>query len=143
VAFLPAGRPFNPHQALHYDGDNRLAVIAGAAHGFEPDQRRRALTVVVADVDGKADLAGNAFAPAGGKRQQKEHIPQPAGFVLAGNARGDGSREPSLSVPPCDKPTAPPPGGPEATTGEPPLRLEAATRPEVRSKVDPENWATN
>jgi hypothetical protein len=53
-----------------HDGDNRLAVVPGAAEGLEPDQGRRALPVVVAEVDAELDL--RAVASTGGERQQAD-----------------------------------------------------------------------
>jgi len=37
------------------NGQDQLAVVPGAAHGLEANQRRRPLAVVVADVQGEGD----------------------------------------------------------------------------------------
>jgi hypothetical protein len=47
-----------------HDRDARRAVIARPAEGLEPDQRRGALPVVVADMDAEAQLAGGVALPA-------------------------------------------------------------------------------
>jgi len=36
-----------------HDGEAGLALVVGAGHGLEADQRRAALTVIVADVQGE------------------------------------------------------------------------------------------
>jgi hypothetical protein len=58
----------------HHHGENRLAVVTGAAHGLEAHQRRGSVAVVVADVDAEAQLAGVAVAPA----QRKASIRTPS-----------------------------------------------------------------
>jgi hypothetical protein len=46
----------------HPHGNDRLALVAGAADNLEPDQRRRPLAVVVANVEGEPSARGR---PAG------------------------------------------------------------------------------
>jgi hypothetical protein len=50
--------------------DDGFALVAGAADGLQPDQRRGALLVAVADVDAEANLRA-AVAPADGQPQQE------------------------------------------------------------------------
>src|SRR5262245_2303001 len=67
-AEMPSPRPVSwlilirPH-----DDQDRLAAVLGAAQGFEADERRRSLAVVVADVQGEqhdapAALPGDGIA---------------------------------------------------------------------------------
>ena len=65
----------------HHHGQDRLALVACPGEGLEPDQRRDAFAVVVADVDGEADFV--SLAAPGGQGQHPKHVPQPAGLALA------------------------------------------------------------
>src|SRR5262245_602678 len=73
-----------------HDGDDRLAIVAGAADRFQAGERGRAvLPIIVADVDGEADLR-TAAAAADRTGEQPDDIPEPAGFVLVEHAGRDG-----------------------------------------------------
>jgi hypothetical protein len=73
----------------HYGNDGRAAV-AGPADRLRPDQRRRSLAVVVADVDAEADFRPVATA-SDRVREHIQHVPQPTSFVLADDTRRDGN----------------------------------------------------
>jgi hypothetical protein len=51
-----------------HDGNDRLAVVSRSAEGLEPDQRRRVVAVVVADVDPEAHFRAAGARPTGGSR---------------------------------------------------------------------------
>src|SRR5262245_38321896 len=80
-----------------HDGDARRAVIVWAADCLEPNQRRRSILVVVADMDGEANL--RSAAPSDGQPEHPNDIPQPAGFILTSHTRRDSNA--SLPHGPC------------------------------------------
>ena len=73
----------------HHQRGNRLTLVPRCAHGLEPQQRRGAFSVIVADMDAEAQQAGGAVAPADRKAEHREHVPQAARLVLAGDAGRD------------------------------------------------------
>jgi len=74
----------------HHDREARRAVVRRSAHGLEPDQGRRAVAVVVADVD--AERASMAcperlrYAGSMTNRRRKLVLALLAAFLMAGGA---------------------------------------------------------
>jgi hypothetical protein len=83
------GRLANPRSVFvrSQHRDARRAVIVRPADRLEPDERRGAVAIVVADVDAETDF--RPVAPADSAPQEPKHIPQPPRFVLAFDARRD------------------------------------------------------
>src|SRR4051794_30323445 len=76
-----------------HDSNDGLDVIPGGADRFEAHQRRRALTVVVADVDAEAHLRPVAAA-ADRTGEQPKHVPKSARLVLAHDTGRNGIPSP-------------------------------------------------
>jgi 2-hydroxy-palmitic acid dioxygenase Mpo1-like protein len=70
----PARRAVRSVLVMQRHRQHRLALVAGAGDGLEAHQRRRALAVVVADVDGEGDDAPAAL-PSDGQGQHPQHVP--------------------------------------------------------------------
>src|SRR5437762_11586993 len=67
-------------------GDARRAVVTGAAHGLERDERR--LAVVVPDVKLVVERVSRSRRAPDCTGEHPQHVPEPAGFVLAFGVRG-------------------------------------------------------
>src|SRR6266849_3702596 len=91
-----------------HDRNHRLGSVAGSANGLEGDKRRRALSIVVANVDAIQDGV-SAVAGPDGVPEHEHYIPKPSRFVLAlhtvgnldvlgpnGAGQGDRELEPGL-----------------------------------------------
>ncbi len=73
----------------HGDGGGGVVHVHRARGGDEFDQARR-LGVGVADIEGDRQAAGAGLAADDGEAEHPDHVPKPAGFVLAGDAGRDG-----------------------------------------------------